>query len=231
MWSISEANLGRRWPSDYLPSPGIIFSPSLSSALTLPPSLCYSTDLKRAGQKHRHLRRPPVWYRARQKCPRRPEQPYNHWADSQEIPWPCRLYSSRPRAPHQVYPPLPSIYPIYYSSSPFYKLDVSSHTQFKKSANLSDFISLWRPINGPIQNWPLAVCDGNTLPEDNLVLTERIRTRDKAIARFVVHSPSIKWYYQSGMEDDSLLVLKNYDSQNGVAKCTLSSDDWLCLPT
>ena len=31
----------------------------------------------------------------------------------------------------------------------------------------------------------------------------------------------MKWYYQSGMEDDTLLVLKNYDSVDGVAKCML----------
>lgn len=31
----------------------------------------------------------------------------------------------------------------------------------------------------------------------------------------------MKWYYQSEMEDDTLLVLKNYDSVDGVAKCML----------
>lgn len=34
----------------------------------------------------------------------------------------------------------------------------------------------------------------------------------------------MKWYYQSGMEDDTLLVLKNFDSKADVAKCTLPPD-------
>ena len=58
------------------------------------------------------------------------------------------------------------------------------------------------------------------------MLTERIRTRDQAVARFIVQSPSMKWYYQSGMEDHTLLVLKNFDSKEDVAKCTLSTDDY-----
>nr|QTE75998.1 ScyL2 [Scytalidium album] len=79
-------------------------------------------------------------------------------------------------------------------------------------------INLWRPINGPIQNWPLAVCDANSLPEENLIETDRIRKAQKGNTRFVIQAPSMKWYYQSKMEDNTLLVFKSYESQDGVAK-------------
>ncbi|EED18849.1 conserved hypothetical protein [Talaromyces stipitatus ATCC 10500] len=79
-------------------------------------------------------------------------------------------------------------------------------------------VNLWRPINGPLQNWPLCVADCNSIQEKHLVATKRIRKTHQAVTRLVVHEPTLKWYYQSGMEDDTLLVLKNYDSEDGVAK-------------
>ena len=79
--------------------------------------------------------------------------------------------------------------------------------------------SLWRPINGPLENWPLCVADCTSIPEKNLVATKRIRKTHQAVTRLVAHEPGMKWYYQSGMENDTLLVLKNYDSVDGVAKC------------
>lgn len=80
--------------------------------------------------------------------------------------------------------------------------------------------SLWRPINGPVQNWPLAVCDANSLPEDHLVETDRIRKAQKGNTRFVMQAPGMKWYYQSEMQDNTLLIFKSFDStQEPIAKC------------
>jgi len=93
-------------------------------------------------------------------------------------------------------------------------------------------INVWRPIVGPLQDRPLAMCDARTLaPQD--MATLRMVTRVDAetglhsadgeveISEIVAvrHSDRHRWYYLSDMSTEEALLLKNYDSQrSGVAR-------------
>ncbi|KAK2009783.1 hypothetical protein LZ32DRAFT_630696 [Colletotrichum eremochloae] len=79
-------------------------------------------------------------------------------------------------------------------------------------------INLWRPINGPIQNWPLAVCDGRTLSESNLVETERIRRTFTGNTMFLMQGTGVKWFYMSEQNDDEVLIFKSFDSREDVTR-------------
>ncbi|KAF2791294.1 hypothetical protein K505DRAFT_249299 [Melanomma pulvis-pyrius CBS 109.77] len=78
-------------------------------------------------------------------------------------------------------------------------------------------MNLWRPIGGPVENWPLAVCDGSTLPETSLVECERIRREYVGNTMYLLQTAGIKWYYHSQQSEDDLLIFKTFDSSRDVA--------------
>lgn len=81
-------------------------------------------------------------------------------------------------------------------------------------------INLWRPVNGTVEDWPLAVCDGGTLPESQLVECERIRRAFLGSTMYILYKEGIKWYYMSDQGVDDLLLFKTFDSdQSQPARC------------
>lgn len=82
--------------------------------------------------------------------------------------------------------------------------------------------SLWRPINGPVQDCPLAVCDGRTYSESSLVETDQVRRWHAGQTQYALFDPNMVWYYLSDQTDDEVLLFKNFDSMDGVTKCTQS---------
>ncbi|MBM3396010.1 MAG: methyltransferase [Betaproteobacteria bacterium] len=89
------------------------------------------------------------------------------------------------------------------------------------------FVNLWRPLVGPIQDNPLAVCDAQSVSADDLIDTEihhfgenDLETpRHRGQIYSVRHNPAHRWYYVSDMQPREFLLLKNYDSRDdGVAR-------------
>jgi len=73
-------------------------------------------------------------------------------------------------------------------------------------------VNLWRPIRGPLQDAPLAICDARTLAAEDLVPLDLIY-RDRVGETYLVHySPRHRWYYAPEMSSDEVLLLKTYDS-------------------
>ncbi|MDB5812078.1 MAG: hypothetical protein JWN94_4200 [Betaproteobacteria bacterium] len=80
-------------------------------------------------------------------------------------------------------------------------------------------VNIWRSINGPILDTPLAVCDARTVRDIDLVPGEvRYSTRTGEIY-LLAHSPQHQWFYYSAMDCHEALIFKQYDSQvDGVAR-------------
>lgn len=88
------------------------------------------------------------------------------------------------------------------------------------SQHRAALINVWRPIRGPVQDHPLAICDARTtsihdfIPtaiehysEDNLTtpsLTGEVYSFS--------HSEQHRWFYASDMQPDEVLFLKCFDS-------------------
>jgi hypothetical protein len=73
-------------------------------------------------------------------------------------------------------------------------------------------INVWKPICGPVQDAPLAVCDARTIQPSDLVLTDlryKDRTGEVYSLRF---SPLHRWFYFSNMQPDEAMLLKCFDS-------------------
>ncbi|KZT52825.1 hypothetical protein CALCODRAFT_501824 [Calocera cornea HHB12733] len=75
-------------------------------------------------------------------------------------------------------------------------------------------INFWRPIRGPVRDYPLAVADyRSTNPETDLQANDLIypdRTGETYSVRYGDHQ---KWYYIKDQQPDDVLLLKCYESE------------------
>jgi hypothetical protein len=74
-------------------------------------------------------------------------------------------------------------------------------------------INLWRPIRGPLQDAPLAVCDAHSVEPDDLVPSDLVYHHRVGETYSVTHRPSHQWFYFRNMRADEVLLLKCYDSK------------------
>jgi hypothetical protein len=85
-------------------------------------------------------------------------------------------------------------------------------------------ITAWRSIAGVIREYPLAVCDANSISRKELQDVERKgdqRSHSVQLSRF---SPQHRWAYYPKMTEDEVLLFMCYDSRaNSAARSTLHS--------
>jgi hypothetical protein len=80
------------------------------------------------------------------------------------------------------------------------------------------FVNVWRPIKGPVEDTPLAVCDASTSTETDMVASDMVyrdRTGEILVTTF---SPAHRWYYFPKMRTDEAMLIKCYDSRRDVAR-------------
>ena len=81
-------------------------------------------------------------------------------------------------------------------------------------------INVWKPIRGPVDEAPLAVCDARTIPIDDFLPTD-LRYRDRTGEIYSLRfNPAHRWYYFPRMRADEALLLKCYDSDRSRARFT-----------
>jgi hypothetical protein len=73
-------------------------------------------------------------------------------------------------------------------------------------------INLWRPIRGPVRDAPLAMCDGQTVAEGDLVASDLIYPNRRGETYSVKYNPTHRWFYFPDMTTDEAILLKCYDS-------------------
>jgi len=77
-------------------------------------------------------------------------------------------------------------------------------------------INLWRPIRGPLQDSPLAVCDATSISLDDLVPSDLVYPHRVGETYSVTYNPAHRWYYVPGMQHDEALLLKCSDTATNV---------------
>jgi hypothetical protein len=82
-------------------------------------------------------------------------------------------------------------------------------------------INVWRPIRGPVEESPLAVCDATSMTITDFVETD-LKYRDRTGEVYsVAFNPNHRWFYFPRMERGEALLLKCYDSaEDGRARFT-----------
>lgn len=74
--------------------------------------------------------------------------------------------------------------------------------------------SVWHPLQGPLVDWPLALCDAQTVDFKNDTMAGDVVDRDNVFENTQVHyNPGQKWYYLSNQMPTELVIFKNADSE------------------
>lgn len=84
-------------------------------------------------------------------------------------------------------------------------------------------INLWRPIENPAWQYPLALCDFQTVANqaggDFVPSTLKYLDRDGETLA-VKYNPQHQWKYLAGMTPDEIVLIKCFDSEKNVATFT-----------
>ncbi|KAK3984499.1 hypothetical protein QBC44DRAFT_301185 [Cladorrhinum sp. PSN332] len=84
-------------------------------------------------------------------------------------------------------------------------------------------VNVWRPITDyPVQDRPLALCDGTLVGETDLLPTDHIKKAYTGQTSNLIYRPGYRWYYLNRQTRDECTIFKMYDSLDGVAKRKLS---------
>ncbi|KUJ15485.1 methyltransferase [Mollisia scopiformis] len=75
-------------------------------------------------------------------------------------------------------------------------------------------VNVWHPLQGPLVDWPLAVCDASTVDFDNDTMAGDVVDREAVFENTQVHfNFDQKWYYLPYQLPSELLIFKNADSE------------------
>ncbi|KAI1144799.1 putative CmcJ-like methyltransferase [Nemania diffusa] len=76
-----------------------------------------------------------------------------------------------------------------------------------------DMINVWRPLIGPNDDWPLAVCDYTTIDvENDIISADRLHHNRVCENQLLFANEKHRWYYVKNQQPHNLLVFRNTDS-------------------
>jgi hypothetical protein len=82
-------------------------------------------------------------------------------------------------------------------------------------------VNAWRPIRGPLQDAPLAVCDARSVRFNDFIASDLIYPDRVGETYQVLFNPTHRWLYASRMREHEVLLIKCFDSaQDGRARFT-----------
>ena len=73
-------------------------------------------------------------------------------------------------------------------------------------------IQAWRPIRYPVETFPLALCDAQTISPDDLIVTERPHPNRIGQIYSISYNPDHQWFWFPRQRRDEAIVFKVYDS-------------------
>jgi hypothetical protein len=79
-------------------------------------------------------------------------------------------------------------------------------------------INLWRPINHPVYDAPLAVAEAPSVRFEELVPSDLVYPNRVGETYNVVFNPEHRWHYVKEQRPDEVLLIKCYDSRSDVAR-------------
>jgi hypothetical protein len=75
-------------------------------------------------------------------------------------------------------------------------------------------INVWRPIQGPVLDSPLALCDARSFTNDDLIASDLVYKHVRGETSRVEFKPEHRWYYFSEQQRDEVLLIRVHDSKD-----------------
>jgi hypothetical protein len=73
-------------------------------------------------------------------------------------------------------------------------------------------IQVWRPIRYPVETFPLALCDAQTISPNDLIVTERRHPNRIGQTYSIGYNPAHQWFWFPLQRREEAIVFKVYDS-------------------
>jgi hypothetical protein len=73
-------------------------------------------------------------------------------------------------------------------------------------------IQVWRPIRYPVETFPLAMCDAQTISPNDLIVTERRHPNRIGQTYSISYNPDHRWFWFPLQRREEAIVFKVYDS-------------------
>jgi hypothetical protein len=84
-------------------------------------------------------------------------------------------------------------------------------------------VNLWRPIGRPVEKSPLALCDARSIADGDLIACDLVY-RDRVGETYALQfDPAQRWYHFPRLAPDEAILIKGFDSAEGVARFTAHS--------
>jgi hypothetical protein len=84
-------------------------------------------------------------------------------------------------------------------------------------------VNLWRPIGRPVEKSPLALCDAQSIADDDLIARDLVY-RDRVGETYSLQfNLAQRWYHFPRLAPDEAILIKGYDSSERVARFTAHS--------
>lgn len=76
--------------------------------------------------------------------------------------------------------------------------------------------SIWKPLYGPLTDWPLSVCDSRTIvPTRDCIATDVVDRQGFNENYQVYYDPSMQFYYLSGQLASEVMLFRQTDTKEG----------------
>lgn len=118
------------------------------------------------------------------------------------------------RGRHSIREPASVIHNDYTDASAARRLQelLPAEAAERRVRNRFAIVNVWRSINGPVVNSPLAICDFSSAEDNDFVASER-RAKDRiGELELVTFNPRHRWYYFPQQQFEEALLLKTFDS-------------------
>jgi hypothetical protein len=80
-------------------------------------------------------------------------------------------------------------------------------------------VNVWRPITGPVEQKPLALCDVRSMHGDDFVAADiKFPTGRNGQVMAIKHRDSHRWFYFPAMTVDEVLIFKSFDPRESGAR-------------
>ena len=79
-------------------------------------------------------------------------------------------------------------------------------------------VNVWRPIVGPLQQFPLALGDAASLHEEDILATDLIYPDRVGEIYSIAHNPAQRWFYFPEMSRDEVVLIKTFESDPARAR-------------
>ncbi|HEY7688168.1 MAG TPA: CmcJ/NvfI family oxidoreductase, partial [Dongiaceae bacterium] len=73
-------------------------------------------------------------------------------------------------------------------------------------------INVWRPLRGPVEEKPLALCDARSVSPGDWIATDLLYPDRTGEIYYVAHNPAQRWFYFPKMMREEAVLLKCFDS-------------------